>query len=147
MLAFGNIFFKSEILSLNWQILPTLPYKFRLKNIIFFITPLKKSDYSIKILNIITKSLFNYAFVLDTYYHKNTLNYLNDLGVLTMGPVPVIYNAKNLDIALPITADNIFLQYFFIKCTLIIKKFVEYKKYNFKIKLWSNWKTIYINKC
>lgn len=144
MLIFGHVFFKSEILSINWVHLSKFIYKLRLNDIILFITPFKRSQHLIKIFKLIKKSILKYAFIIDTTYHATTIEYLNKLSVLTIGPIPIIYNSKDLDITLPITTDNIFLQHFFLKLILSIKKYTEYKNYNLVLNLWRRHKTKYL---
>jgi len=57
-----------------------------------------------------------------------------------VGIVPTFYNAKVVDLALPISVDNIFSQLFIIKLITQTSKLVEYDRYNFYKKLWHSYK-------
>jgi hypothetical protein len=61
--------------------------------------------------------------------------------VLTIGPVPILYNSKDLDITIPIVSDNLFIYHFFIQLLLNIKTQVEYEKFSFLLKNYLYFKT------
>ena len=81
---------------------------------------------------------FRLSIITDINYHNSTINYLNKYNIYTFGIVPTIYNIKSVDLSLPVSSDNIYIQLFFIKLLLKIKKTVEYNKYNFYFSTWNN---------
>jgi hypothetical protein len=66
--------------------------------------------------------------VVDIYYHKKTLFYLNKLGLLTVGPVPVYANMYTLFISLPTSSNSVFSNLFFLRLVMRVKK-VAKKRY------------------
>lgn len=139
-LLFGTVFFKNEINSLNWLSLPKLNINIRLNKTLIFTTPIKRNSISSKVVRILFTLNSNTSFILDTNYHKSTLDYLHKLSIFTVGIVPTFYNAKVVDLALPISVDNIFSQLFIIKLITQTSKLVEYDRYNFYKKLWHSYK-------
>ena len=106
-----------------------------------FILPISRSINTVKYLKLLLRSKINNVFILDLNYHKTTVYFLRKLSILTIGPVPITTNIKNLDIAIPIGNDNIFSQFFFIKTIVHLKKVSEYNKYLLYIKIWENFRT------
>jgi hypothetical protein len=88
-----------------------------------------------KVVKLLLGENINTSIILDTNYHKSTLDYLHKLSVFTLGVVPTTYNAKVVDLALPISIDNIFSQLFVLKLIIKTGKLVEYDRYNSYLKL------------
>ena len=65
---------------------------------------------------------YSSAVLLDTTYHKYTLNYLTKLHYFTIGLIPANYNYKSVDLAIPVSIDSIFSQLFFTRLVLNIKQ-------------------------
>jgi hypothetical protein len=114
----------------------SLTSKTYLSNLIFFVKPLRRNEFSRKLLKLITYIKVKNAFILDYEYHKNTTFLLQTLSVLTIGPLPVSSNYKNIDIVIPSIGDNLFLQFFFIKLIFFHKKYSEHVKYLNRTKTW-----------
>ena len=126
---FGTTFFKKEIYTLNWLSLATTDTNLRLSKVLFFITPIDRTVTSDKIIKLITLKGVTNALVFDTQYHKTTLDYLHKFTVFTLGAVPVTYDAKVVDFAIPISSDNIFTQLFILKLVNKFSKNIEYNEY------------------
>jgi hypothetical protein len=65
---------------------------------------------------------FRSAFVIDLYYHKNTLHFLNKFKFVTIGPVPLFSNLYTFYISLPVVSNSVFSNLFFLRLVLKLKK-------------------------
>jgi hypothetical protein len=139
-LLFGTVFFKNEVHSFNWLSLTKLNLNMRLSKTLIFTTPIKRNSVSNKIVKVLFGESVNTSIILDISYHKTTLDYLHKLSVFTVGIVPTTYNAKVVDLALPISVDNIFSQLFILKLLVKTGKFVEYDRYNYYKHLWHSYR-------
>jgi len=137
-ILFSNVFLKNEILSLNWLSLKNFNLKWRYNKLFQFLTPLPYNNLS----NIFIKLIYNIGFrltlITDINYHNSTITYLHKYNIYIFGLVPTIYNIKQVDISLPISSDNLYMQVFFIKFLLKLRKNVEYNKYNHYLTTWNN---------
>jgi len=127
---FGNFFLKNEIISLNWFFLPKIFLKLKLNQLLLFVTPLSRRGYLQKVVYFITKNTTTNVFIFDLLYHQTTIKFFKKTPTLLIGPVPMTYDIKNLDIVIPVSDDNIFSQLFLIKNILLVSKWVEYRKYS-----------------
>merc|ERR1711976_351187 len=103
--------------------------KLRLNQMLMFITPLHYNQFSKKLFNFYKYHKISTVFVFDTFYHKKTLTYLNNLSLLTIGPLAVTNNLKTLDIAIPVSNENIFCQLFTLQIINFNKLSSNYHKY------------------
>jgi hypothetical protein len=144
VLAFGPSFLKNEVLSLNWLVNNVLKTKLRLTHVTLFHVPFNNSFYGIRVLKFF-KKLFsiNTACILDINQHRVTLTSLNSLSIFVFGPVPVIYNSKDFDLTLPVTNESIFLQHFFLKLIIGLRRGVEFSVFSSKYRVWSNFLGLY----
>ena len=69
------------------------------------------------------------AFLLDASYHSKTLYYLDRSGYYTVGGVPLWYNARKVNFAVPISDDSIVMQLFLYRTVVLIRKHVEEQRY------------------
>lgn len=127
-LAFGNPYFKKEVLSLNFFNTKLVKSwgKF-IDSFIFFLN--NKTSTSTEFYFKKIKSMGYIIFIIvDVYYHKKTLFYLNKLGLLTVGPVPVYANMYTLFISLPTSSNSVFSNLFFFRLIMRVKKLAR-KRY------------------
>ncbi len=82
-----------------------------------------------KIINLLKLKGVSNVFVFDSKYHSTTLNYLHKLSILSIGPLSITQDLKTLDIVIPTSHDNLFLDFFLIKTFITIKSLVESDKY------------------
>ena len=121
-LTFSNSYFKYETLSLNWGISRNLTHLWKYTNVFFFFISSKmtlSSEFYFK--NLLSKG-FRSAFVIDLYYHKNTLHFLNKFKFVTIGPVPLFSNLYTFYISLPVVSNSVFSNLFFLRLILKLKK-------------------------
>jgi hypothetical protein len=137
ILAFGPSLLKNEVLSLNWSVNNVLKTKLRLTHATLFHVPFNNSFYGTRVLKFF-KTLFslNTACILDLNQHRVTLTSLNNLSIFVFGPVPVVYNSKNFDLTLPITNESIFLQHFFLKLIIGLRRGTEFNIFLLRYKVW-----------
>jgi hypothetical protein len=128
-LVFSNSFLKNEVISFNWLTLSRINYKFRLKHLLIFFTPIKNLPYMNKLIRFITKTNHITAFIVDSVNHHKIVSLLRRQSVLTIGPVVVVYDSKNIDIVLPTLTNNIFTQLVLVKTLFGVKKTTEHLKY------------------
>jgi len=121
-LAFGNSYFKYEILALNWKVSSLISDIWRFTNaFIFFVsnkTTLKTEFYFKQLLSKGCRCVF----IVDLYYHKSTLYYLNKLKFITIGPVPLVNNLYTLYLAMPVASNSVFSNLLFLRLILKLKK-------------------------
>ena len=127
-LFFSSSYFKYENLALNWSINKNLKQIWRYTNpFLFFLnnkTTLQNNNY----FYLLKKKHFNVAVVVDLYYHKRTLHYLNRYKFLTLGPVPLSSNFYSLNITFPVSANSLFSNLFFIRLLFKLRKNASYSK-------------------
>jgi len=135
LLTFGNPFFRNEVYALNWLTFTKINLFTRLNLTLMFITPLKMNDFSKKIVELLNSYSVKNILITDVAYHKTTIIFFQKLPLLTLGFIPITSNYKNLDIALPVSTDSIFSQFFMFKLVTFLKKTAEYDRYrNYRYK-------------
>lgn len=121
-LFFSSSYFRYENLALNWSTNKNLKQIWRYTDpFLFFLnnkTTLKNDSYFYTL----KKKRLNVAIVVDLYYHKRTLHYLNRYKFFTLGPVPVSSNFYSLNIAFPVSANSLFSNLFFIRLLFKLRK-------------------------
>jgi hypothetical protein len=130
ILTFGTSFFKKEVQSLNWDTSKKMKFMWRYTNIFFFFTQNKLEVIGGILFTHFKLSGYNTALVFDIIYHKYTLNYLNKLNYYTIGVVATTSNSKFVDVAIPVSSDNLFSQLFFLRTTLKIRQKALTSLYN-----------------
>lgn len=136
---FGTVFLKKEIKSLNWIKLNNLKINFKYLNLLLPYIPFNVSNLSRNYFNLFYKLGITNSVILDIVHHKSTIVYFRKNSIFTLGIVPTTYNIKNVDLAIPTSSDNIFIQLFFLKFILKLLKDVENNKYNTNLKLWGRY--------
>ena len=128
-LFFSSSYFKYESLALNWTKNKSLKYLWKYTNpFIFFLnnkTTLRNDIY----FRWLSKKMIKLAFVIDIYYHKRTLHYLNKYKFVTIGPVPISSNFYTLFIAAPVSSNLVFSNLFFIRLLFKLNKLSYRDKY------------------
>ena len=136
---FGTVFLKKEIKSLNWLKLNNLKINFKYLNLLLPYIPFNVSNVSRNYFNLFYKLNITNSVILDIVYHKSTIVYFRKNSIFTLGIVPTTYNIKNVDLAIPTSSDNIFIQLFFLKFILKLLKDVENNKYNVNLRFWGRY--------
>jgi hypothetical protein len=61
---------------------------------------------------------------------------LQNSSIFTSGLTPLTFNANSVDLSIPITTDNVFIQSFFLQTFLYLRKSSENTKYGQFKQLW-----------
>lgn len=139
---FGNIFFKNEIYTINWITCKKMYLFLRLSQLMFLVKPLKRCEGSNKIIKLWHTKGVSTAIIFDCIYHKTTVDFLHKLSVMTVGPLPLTCNIKDLDLVIPISNDNLFSYLFILKTISHLNKVSEYNRYIFFRKIWFSFSKI-----
>lgn len=147
ILYFGNNFFKTELISLNYTVANSFMKRWRYSYNFFTIRSTKIFNNGWLIFDKLKSFRFNIVLVIDIFYHRKTFYYLNKSGFFTLAPVPVNYNPLIVNMPLPTSSDNFTTQLFFINMILMIYKNTRYEKFlsqkeslkNFYKSLFYNW--------
>ncbi len=127
---FSNIYFKKEVLYLNHS--KNLIFKNFWRyttSYLFFFNSKKTLREELYFKYLLLKN-YKISFIIDLYYHKSTMYFINKYKFLSIGPVPVSSNIYLLNIAFPVPSNLMQSNYFFIKTVFHIKKKSMKKKYN-----------------
>ena len=135
----GTNFFKNEINSLNWIKFSKFNLNLKYVNLILPFKPFHISNLSYKYFMLISKLNVKSSIVLDIIYHKSTITFFKKNSIFILGIVPTIYNLYTVDLALPTSSDNIFIQLFFLKFIIKSIKIVEKDKYSLTLNTWNNY--------
>lgn len=137
-LVFGSKFFKKETLSLNWffNLINLDTWRYASFFFTFYI-----SIYTRKI-NFFFKRLkekkLSFALITDLEYHFKLLFYLRKNKWFTLALVPSNINPWSVSIALPVYKNDFFVQFFFYKLLLVIRKQSIFDNFNVSNQLWRN---------
>ena len=74
------------------------------------------------------------SFITDVRYHYRTVNFLKKYDVYTIGLVPYNTSPWTLHYPIPVSVNNIFVQYFFIKYLFFLKNETHIHYYNTLLK-------------
>lgn len=121
-LAFGNSYFKYEVLSINWYStnFSQAIWKY-VGSFVFFLnnkTTLRNKRY----FYFLTSLGYRLAFVADIYYHSKTIYYLNHFKYISVGPIPLSSNFYLLTITIPTSSNFLFSNLFFLRFIIKLKK-------------------------
>jgi len=136
ILYFGNVFFRKEILAMNWVSNTFIKHLWRYTVPFFTNKPIKIFNYGWLIFHKLKLSGFNIALVCDVLYHNKTIHYLNTEAFFTVGLVPTIYKRDTVNVAIPTSADSIFSQLFFMKFLTVIRKSADESRYHYLRNIW-----------
>jgi uncharacterized membrane protein YciS (DUF1049 family) len=138
LISFGTVFFREEILALNSRLLTKkYPYKYRYNyTFICFI----KNKIATKNLLIFKRLARNHkiALVLDTNYHKQTLNYLHMNSTYTIAPTGLTSSAYSACFTVPVALNSVLSQLFFLRIVFFLKKQSQKIKYQNSLNIWKN---------
>lgn len=129
-LFFSSSYFKYENLAINWHTKSKLQSIWRYNNPFIFFLKNKTTRYNDIFFNHLSRKASKLAIVVDVYYHKRTLHYLNKYKFFTIGPVPSTSNLYSVSLAFPVSSNSVFSNLFFIRMLFRLKKLLA--TYNYK---------------
>ena len=134
-LSFTSSYFKYENLSLNWSVNKTIRSLWKYSNPFLFFLGNKTTLENEAYFDLIRRKGFNIAILIDIYYHKRTMYYLNKHKFITIGPVPMSSNFYSLTMAFPVASNSVFSNLFFIRLLFKFQKSVADSDFiNYSIK-------------
>lgn len=136
LLYFGNSFFKTEILALNWSMLRAIKSKWKYIRPFLVFKSMKINDYGHFIFNRLHNLGYQISFIFDINYHLKTIFYLKNSNFYTIGLVPLNTDIYTVDFAIIINQSNLVSYLFFLRYFISLTKNIKLLKYdNFK-KTW-----------
>lgn len=141
VLFFSNTILKHEVNALNWESSLFLKKTWRYIVPFFTLKPSKIFNYGWWIFYKLKLKNYNIACVLDIFYHRKTLYYLNRAEFYTIGLVPANYNPLLVDFPILASSDSFFTQLFFLNYLTKIKQNVNLLEYNRLRTLWKHFFT------
>jgi len=136
MLTFATSFFKSEVLSLNWQVMSRFKFMWRYTKPFLSLKPNKITTYGDFIFYRLNLLGLRTALVIDVLYHNKTIYYLHRASFYSLGLVPVNYNISTLNFAIPLASDSLLAQIFFIRFTTQIQQSSKSLRYQSFRSMW-----------
>ena len=134
-LSFTSSYFKYENLSLNWSMNKTVRNLWKYSNPFLFFLSNKTTLENEAYFDLVKKKGFNASILIDIYYHKRTLHYLNKYKFITIGPVPMSSNFYSLTMSFPVASNSVFSNLFFIRLLFKFQKFAANSDFiNYSIK-------------
>ena len=137
LLTFSTSFFRSEILSLNWQVMTKFKFMWRYTKPFLTSKPNKITTYGDFIFYRLNLLGLRVSLVVDVLYHSKTIYYLHRAGFYSIGLVPVNYNINTVNFAIPTASDSLFTQIFFIRFLAVTQQNSKTLKYKSQKSLWS----------
>lgn len=138
LLTFSTSFFRSEILSLNWQVMSKFKFMWRYTKPFLTSKPNKITTYGDFIFYRLNLLGLRVSLVVDVLYHSKTIYYLHRAGFYSIGLVPVNYNINTVNFAIPTASDSLFTQIFFIRFLSVTQQNSKTLKYKSKKTTWSS---------
>ena len=117
--TFTNSFIKYEAFSMNSKNLPLIKILFKYSNpFIYFISnkATTKTDFFFQY--ILTNNT-RITFIIDIFYHKKTIHYINKYKFISLGPVPISSSLYTLNVSLPLTNNSNLSNLIFLRLTLL----------------------------
>ena len=138
LLTFSTSFFRSEILSLNWQVMSKFKFMWRYTKPFLTSKPNKITTYGDFIFYRLNLLGLRVSLVVDVLYHSKTIYYLHRAGFYSIGLVPVNYNIATVNFAIPTASDSLFTQIFFIRFLSVTQQNSKTLKYKSQKNTWLN---------
>jgi hypothetical protein len=138
LLTFSTAFFRSEILSLNWQVMNKFKFMWRYTKPFLTSKPNKITTYGDFIFYRLNLLGLRVSLVVDVLYHSKTIYYLHRAGFYSVGLVPVNYNINTVNFAIPTASDSLFTQIFFIRFLAVTQQNSKTLKYKSQKNTWSH---------
>ena len=138
LLTFSTSFFRSEVLSLNWQVMSKFKFMWRYTKPFLTSKPNKITTYGDFIFYRLNLLGLRVSLVVDVLYHSKTIYYLHRAGFYSIGLVPVNYNINTVNFAVPTASDSLFTQIFFIRFLAVTQQNSKTLKYRANKTSWSN---------
>lgn len=137
-LIFSNPYFKYETLALNLKKSSHLINMWRLSFPFIFFIRSRATLQTESFFRFILLNKVRLSFVIDLYYHKTNLYYLNRFKFVTVGPVPLTTNLYLLSVSLPVLSNSILSNLFFFRFILKLSRLNSSQYFNSNIKsFWS----------
>jgi hypothetical protein len=128
---------------LNWNTNNALKKIWRYIIPFFSLKPSKIFNYGWWIFLKLKYKNYNIACVVDLFYHRKTIHYLDRAGFYTIGLVPSNYNPLIVDFPILASSDNFFTQLFFLNYIIKIKQNISQLQYNNIKLLWKKFLNFY----
>lgn len=119
---FSTSYFKYESLAVNWENNKQLKTLWRYSHPFLFLLNNNMTQKSDLYFRYLQRRIVKIALVVDVYYHKRTIYYLNKYKFITIGPVPLSSSFYTLNVAFPSSSNSIFSNLFFIRLLFHLKK-------------------------
>ena len=142
ILSFSTPVFRNEQLSLNWQINDKLRTYWKYVSASFYLARNKVIKSEFLLFNYLNKKGFYMALVFDILYHKNTIFLLHRNHFYTFALVPLQCSLYTVNFAIPISNESPFINLFFIRLLLHIKKTTKSSEFKQLTQVWSESKLI-----
>ena len=142
ILSFSTPVFRNELLSLNWQINSKLRTYWKYVSASFYLARNKVIKSEFLLFNYLNQKGFYMALVFDILYHKNTIFLLHRNHFYTFALVPLQCSLYTVNFAIPISNESPFINLFFIRLLLHIKKTTKSSEFKQLSQVWSESKFI-----
>jgi hypothetical protein len=129
VLCFSTPYFRDETLALNWTYFKFFKSSWRFSRIFYFFINNKNTEETALFFKSIGNQHTKLTFLIDTFFHKNTLHFLNKNKFISIGAVPLTSNLYLLSVSLPIATNTLLSNLFFMR--LILKLKVKSSSYLF----------------
>ena len=136
LLFFGNSFFRSEILALNWVSVGIIKTYWRFIRPFLIYKPNKINDFSGFVFSRFQNLGFQLGFILDINYHTKTLFYLKNANFYTLGLIPITSDLYLVDFAIPVN-QSLVSYLFFLRFFIGVKRNIKLSNYIQLRKTWS----------
>jgi hypothetical protein len=137
LLTFTPSFFRNEALALNWVEHTQMNLIWRYVRPFLASKPNKINDYGEFIFRKLKYLGMSTSLVVDVLYHSKTIYYLRRLNYYSIGLVPTIYHDKFVDFAVPVAADSLLSQVFFVRLLINLRHSVSHKTFVNLKRTWS----------
>lgn len=134
-IVFSNPYFRYESLALNYKALNFLSKLWKLSSIFIFFIGNKSTLSNESYFRYLLGSGYRFAFVIDLYYHKVSIQYLNRFKFITIGPTPLSSNLYSLSVSLPVLSNSVLSNLFFIRLLFQITKLTRRIRYDMQLNL------------
>jgi hypothetical protein len=107
VLCFSTPYFKDEALALNWTYFKFFKSSWRFSRIFYFFINNKNTEEAALFFKYVGNRHTKLTFLVDTFFHKNTLHFLNKNKFISVGAVPLTSNLYLLSVSLPISTNTL----------------------------------------
>lgn len=122
LLTFATRIFRKELLSLNWTLNKTIISFWKYIEPSFYLVKNKIIRNEYFLFSNLNKKGYHTALVFDILYHHKTLFTLKRNNFYTIGLVPTQFTLFSVNSAIPVNSNNVYMQLFFLRFVIFIKK-------------------------